>query len=498
MKSNIFTTLIVAVAASALTFLGMEYLTEDSPQEVVVQHVEQAPVKGAMYTVDEEGKVVPLDFEKTAAVAMESVVYIQSKVKNPMASRQQEMDPFRRFFEQEGFPFGNIQPQRRQQPQYSMGSGSGVIINENGYIVTNNHVIDKAAEIEVTLHDNRSYAAKVIGTDPTTDLALLQIQAENLQALPLVNSDDVNVGQWVMAVGNPFNLTSTATAGIVSAKARNLNINGDRYAVESFIQTDAAINRGNSGGALVNLEGGLVGINTALISPTGAYSGYGFAIPSNLVSKVIEDLLEYGAVQRGYLGVMIRDVNADLVKAEGLKINDGVYIDSVMTQSAAEAAGLQSGDVVVAVNDDAIKTTPELQERVARFRPGDELKLTVLRKQKEKDITVILQGADGDTEIAQAGVQFQKLGIEVQDLTEEQQQASGLESGVYVVEVQSGIISRATSMRPGFIITRINDQEVDSVEEFQEILSQLKGGALVEGRYEDMPGTYYYGFGLDS
>lgn len=495
MNKSILTTAVIAVFLSALTFYGLDYLNSDAePETVKIEHIDSQPVKGAMYSVDENGEVVPLDFQNTAAKVMESVVYIKSTIKRDQTSRQQQIDPFRRFFEREGSPFEDMFP---QEPQYGVGSGSGVIINDKGYIVTNNHVIDKATDIEVTLNDNRSMKAKVVGTDPNTDLALLQVKADDLKALPLVNSDDVNIGEWVMAVGNPFNLTSTVTAGIVSAKARNININSNRFAIESFIQTDAVINRGNSGGALVNLDGSLVGIPTAMMSPTGTYSGYGFAIPSNIVSKVVEDLLEYGTVRRGYLGVMIRDLNSNLAAENNIDINDGVYIDSVMAGSAAATAGLQSGDVVVSVEGRDIKTTPELQARIAQQRPGDKVKLTVLRDNRKKQFEVVLKNQYGKEEVVVQSGKMQKLGIQASDLTEEQKQEYGIEGGVYVEEIGSGIIARTTNMKDGFIITELNDRPVRNTEEFKVLLEKLQGGALVKGFYEELPGVYYYGFGVE-
>lgn len=496
MNKNILTTAIIAVLVSALTFWGLDYFTGDQSADTVkIQHVDSQPVKGAMYTVDDNGDVVPLDFQSTASKVMGSVVYIKSTVEREAPTRNQQMDPFRRFFERDGSPFGQMQP---NEPQFSIGSGSGVIINEKGYIVTNFHVIKDATDIEVTLPDNRSMKAKVIGTDPNTDLALLQIKADNLKALSFSNSDEVNVGQWVLAVGNPFNLTSTVTAGIVSATARNININRSRFAVESFIQTDAAINRGNSGGALVNLDGGLVGINTALMSPTGTYSGYGFAIPANIVSKVVEDLLEFGTVRRGYLGVMIRDLTSNLADEEGISVNDGVYIDSVVAGSAAEAAGLKSGDVVVAVEGSKVKTSSELQERVALHRPGDKVNLKVIRNGKEKEFIAELQGQYGETKIATAeSARLQKLGIQVADLTEEQKEELKLEGGVLVKDIESGVVSRYTNMNEGFIILEMNGQPVKNVEDFKNKLEKVEGGVLVAGVYEEIPGNYYYGFGLD-
>lgn len=499
MKTNLIWSAVIAVVASVGTFYGLsQWTTADQGPEVRIQKVDQVAAQQALYQVNPDGDLVPVDFEKTAAQVMPATVYIQSKIRQERP-QMQNMDPFRRFFERDGSPFFRQQPQQPREPQYGMGSGSGVIINEEGYIVTNHHVIDNAEEIEVTLSDNRKYKARLVGSDETTDLALLEIEADQLTALPLVNSDQVNVGQWVMAVGNPFNLTATVTAGIVSATARNININRNKFAIESFIQTDAAINRGNSGGALVNLQGGLIGINTALMSPTGTYSGYGFAIPSNIVSKVIEDLLEFGTVQRGYLGVQIRNVDGALARELDLDRPEGVYIDSVMQGSAAEEAGLLAEDVVTAIDDAEILTTPELQERVARYRPGDEIQLEILREGQVLTLPVTLKGAyDAESLAAVASPELSKLGIDIRDLTEEEKGQLNINGGAVIENIRGGIIRNNTQMMEGFVVMSINQETIRTAEDFQEKLTSTQGGILVEGRYLDRPGQYYYGFGLDS
>ena len=340
-----------------------------------IEHISKTPVHGTVFTLNEEKELIPLDFTAVAEQVMDAVVHIKSTQVVAQASPgprgyRQLPDPFGDLFGDFFRPHFRFEGPHPQIPNPSVGTGSGVIINSEGYIVTNNHVIAGASDIEVTLHDNRTYKAKVIGTDPSTDLALIQIKEKNLPTLPLVNSDDVRVGEWVLAVGNPLNLNSTVTAGIVSAKSRNINILQDQYAIESFIQTDAAINPGNSGGALVNLQGGLIGINTAIASPTGAYAGYGFAVPSNLVSKVVEDLLKHGVVQRGYLGVSIRGVDGSLAREKDLVVTRGVYVDSVMDKSAADEAGIKAGDVIKEINGYSVTTAPQLLEIIGRYRPG--------------------------------------------------------------------------------------------------------------------------------
>jgi serine protease Do len=342
MRKTVIYSGVVALLVSLLTIGAFLYLS-GKKENLKIQYVDKTPAVEAKYNDLGEARVASLDFTQTAAKVMDGVVHIKSTMTNLVGQQGGPSIPeeFRDFFQRF---FGQIPEQTEPVPQ--VGTGSGVIINENGYIVTNNHVVANASDIEVTLHDNRVFKAKVVGTDPTTDLALIRIKAEGLPTLPLANSNQVKVGEWVLAVGNPFNLNSTVTAGIISATGRNINILRDQYAIESFLQTDAAINPGNSGGALVNLDGGLVGINTAIASPTGAYSGYGFAVPSNIVNKVVEDLMKYGTVQRGYLGVGIRSVTAQLAEQENLDVVQGVYVDSLLVNSAAKAAGIKAGDVI--------------------------------------------------------------------------------------------------------------------------------------------------------
>lgn len=321
MKRNLVFSGIIALIVSMAT-LGVFSLVTRNSNTVRIEHISGTPSQSALYTLDENSKLVPLDFTQTAGKVVEGVVNIKS-TQIYSAGRSQEgniPDQFRDFFGDQFPQFfgprsrGNTPDNRSGNPPTRVGTGSGVIISEDGYIVTNNHVVADADDLEVTLHDNRTYKAVVVGTDPTTDLALIRIKEKGLVPVPFANSDAVKVGEWVLAVGNPFSLNSTVTAGIVSAKGRNINILKEQYAVENFIQTDAAINPGNSGGALVNLEGGLIGINTAIASPTGSYSGYGFAVPVNIVNKVVEDLIKYGVVQRGVLGIMIRSVDGNLAR----------------------------------------------------------------------------------------------------------------------------------------------------------------------------------------
>jgi len=368
----------------------------------------------------------------------------------------------------------------------AQSSGSGVIISDNGYIVTNNHVIEDANEIEVVLNDNRSYYGKIIGTDPTTDLALLKINATQLNFVPYGNSDQLKHGEWVLAVGNPFDLNSTVTAGIVSAKARNIGILRDKnnLQIESFIQTDAAVNPGNSGGALVNLKGELIGINTAIATPTGNYTGYSFAVPVSLVKKVMDDLLMYGEVQRGLLGIRIRDVDAQLAEATNLNVVNGVFVSDVNDHSAAEDAGIEQGDVIVAINDLPVNNVSELQELVARNRPGDEIKVTYLRNNKSAETNAILKDFEGNATVTEKTYNKVIEGAVFRDLTVEELEANEIKHGVKIETLQEGKWKEA-GIKEGFIITRIDKLAVANIRDLNNILENKTGGILVEGLYPD-------------
>jgi serine protease Do len=318
---------------------------------------------------------VPTDFSEAADKVMPAVVNVTAITRYEPRSRREQA--YMEFF---GVPEAN------------KGTGSGVIISNKGYMVTNNHVIEGATEVEVTLYDNRKYKAEVVGTDPSTDLAVLKVDAPDLPTVDMANSDDVKIGEWVLAVGNPFELNFTVTAGIISAKGRNINILGNRQrSIESFIQTDAAVNPGNSGGALVNAQGQLIGINTAIATPTGTYAGYSFAVPINLVKKVVSDLMEYGEVKRGYLGVYIQAVNSELAKNENLSVTEGVYVSELIEGGSAEAAGIKAGDVILKVDGNSTKSVPELQEQIGSRDPGDEVLVELQRSNERKKIKLKLK-----------------------------------------------------------------------------------------------------------
>ncbi len=506
MNKNYLISGLIALFVSAFSFTAIHYFSKHKTKSILVEHVNSTPSQTAVFTINEDGKTIPLDFQETAKDVLDAVVHIKSThiySGNTQPYQWRSIpDPFKDFFGDglgQKFFFESPSPNQSKQPKTKLGSGSGVIFSDDGYIITNNHVIAESDDIEVTLHDNRTFKARVVGTDPSTDLALLQIKAKDLPYVPFVDSDNVNIGQWVMAVGNPLGLNSTVTAGIVSAKGRNINILKEKYAVENFIQTDAAINPGNSGGALVNLEGGLIGINTAIASPTGTFAGYGFAIPSNIVSKVMEDLIEFGSVQRGVLGIMIKTIDGNFAKKNKLHVSEGVYVDSLLSHSAAGKAGIKKGDIIVKVNDNSIKTSPELQGEIAQFRPGDEIEISYIRNGKRKNTKVILNNRDGNTKLApdSASELERILGIEMIDLDKKMLNALNIDTGIKIEKVYPGKVKKHTQMQDGFIITHIDGEKVKDKENFFKTLKKKKGGVMLQGIYEDIPGEYYYAFGME-
>lgn len=482
---------LAGVLGSLSTIATFEFIKTDKPASML-EYSSKVPASPIAYKTDENGKTIPLDFTQTAEKVIPSVVYIRSTQESPRNQEFEQLpEGFREFFG----------PRGQQGP--SQSSGSGVIVNENGYIVTNNHVVQDADVVEVTLLDNRMYKAEVIGTDPDTDLALIKIEEKGLPAVAFVDSDKAKVGEWVLAIGNPFNLNSTVTAGIISAKGRSINIlnrntQEGNTAIESFIQTDAAINPGNSGGALVDLNGGLVGINTAIASPTGSYSGYGFAVPSNIVSKIVEDLTKYGVVQRGWLGVSIGSVNSQLVKEKDLHVNEGAYISAFAEKSSAKAAGLKEGDVITRIDEAPIHSSTALIEYIGRHRPGDKVNIVVNRNGKEITLPVTLTSRDGNTATIKPEEKsgFAALGLEVEDMDANVLKKLDIENGVRVKELGNGKLARYTDIREGFIITKVNDEPVKSVKDFNALLKKKKEGDLVilSGTYENLPREFNYAF----
>ena len=444
-----------------------------------------------------------LNFVAAAAAVTPAVVHVMTEyAAAPADQRQQQMDPFlRQFFGDQLEQFqGQMPPGHPQIPQGGgQGSGSGVIIAANGYIVTNNHVIDKASKIEVVLDDKRKFEAELVGADPNTDLAVLKVKADNLPFVKYGNSDDVKVGQWVLAVGNPFNLNSTVTAGIISAKGRNIGIlrSKDNMGIESFIQTDAVVNPGNSGGALVNLSGDLIGINSAIASHSGsgAFEGYAFAVPSSIASKVVDDLLKYKVVQRALLGVQIQEVDARLASEKKLNTLNGVYVQGLTAGSAAAQAGLKMGDIITQINGATVNTSSQLQEQVARFRPGDKIKVSFTRGGTPSEVLATLRNATGTTAVvreepASASIKYE--GATLSAVPTNEKAKLGLDGGAKISGIK-GSNFRETGMADGFIITRIDKNQVTKPADVRTYLDQAResSGALVEGVYPDGRKAYY-------
>ncbi len=449
-------------------------------QESIPVHLTRQPV------VNDEGCCN--DFTEAASKTIDDVVHIKTEF-------EEQVSPFGNFFDWRYF-FGNP-PKTEEEPV--IAEGSGVILSPDGYIVTNNHVIEKAKTIEVILNNNKSYKAKVIGADPSTDLALLKVDATDLPYITYGNSADLKVGQWVLAVGNPFNLTSTVTAGIVSATARNINILSSpdgNSPIESFIQTDAAVNRGNSGGALVNTQGQLVGIISAIASGTGYYAGYSFAIPVNIVKKVVSDLREYGVVQRALMGVQIRDIDNKLADKEGITDMNGVYVAGVTENGAAKAAGLKEGDIIKAINKTPVNNTSELLGIIGTERPGDKVSVTVDRDNKEKTFELTLRNVNGTTGIVKKEEinTVTMLGASFAPITDARKKDLGISHGVMVTAIQDGKLMDA-EIKQGFIITKIDKKDIDSVNDLEDALNHASGGILIEGIYPNGIKAYY-GIGL--
>ncbi len=461
-------------------------------------------------TIARESYVGLVDFRQAAKIATPCVVHVKSSYRPEKSFKEKEdgkefyyemPDFFDDFFKGDPF-FRRFEFRYPESPLYPREpietSGSAVIITDDGYIITNNHVVKDADKIEVTLYDRRSYEAVVKGTDPQTDLALIKIKEKGLQFIEFANSDNIEIGEWVVAVGNPFNLASTVTAGIVSAKARNINILKDQGAIESFIQTDAAVNPGNSGGALVNLEGKLIGINTAIATPTGVYAGYAFAIPSDIIKKVINDLLNYGKVQRGYLGITIRDLNSELSKELKIDRAIGVYVDSVLTDGAAKKAGIKEKDVIIEIDDIETSNAPKLQEIIARKKPGEKVKISLIRDGKKKEIIATLKNKQGNTELLkkESSEILNILGVELVELSSKDKKEYKVSNGVKVAKLFSGKLRKQTEIREGFVITKVNNKIIKSIADFISQMEGTTGGIMIEGRYLGDSFNYYYAFGM--
>lgn len=493
MKKIIGTVFIAVITSVATLGIAKKYFSNNDLMSVsqkipdlhTVNYIEpSANMDGGGYT----------NLENAAEISSKSVVHIKTemKAKNVQYNSPFGDDIFEQFFGRGGG--------RMYQQPLQRGSGSGVIISKDGYIVTNNHVVDGAEQVTVILNNKKNLIAKVVAKDASTDLAVLKVDESNLPYLTFGNSDDVKLGQWVLAVGYPLTLETTVTAGIVSAKYRNLGINqqnGNSTAIESFIQTDAAVNPGNSGGALVNSTGELIGINSAIASPTGSYAGYSFAIPSNIVKKIVGDMIDFGNVQRAYLGVSyinLKDATSEDIDKYNLDKIDGVYIREVMNDGSAKEAGLKAGDYITKIGDKDIKTGPQMLEKIAQYRPGDQVNIEYVRNGNTYNTSAKLKNIVGNTSLVKSTtVSTEKLGISVRDLTKQELQNLRLKNGVFITNINSnGLIATQTRMRKSFVITQVNDKNVTSTNELEKILANDEKEYQISGMYPGFNSTYIY------
>ncbi|NLO71244.1 MAG: Do family serine endopeptidase [Porphyromonadaceae bacterium] len=479
-RTSLFMVLLI-IAVSAATSWATTFIQNKNYGVEFIETTNQSNQQEIKARFANAQRAFETDFTVAAELSVHAVVHVKTKAVRQQRQNDFFSDPFFEFF------FGPQQrgqrnPQQQQNPGEAvpLGAGSGVIISNDGYVVTNNHVIDGASEIEITLNDKRSFKAKLIGTDPSTDIALLKVDGKDLPYISFGDSDNIKVGEWVLAVGNPFNLTSTVTAGIVSAKARNLGIIGtDRYgrrteklSIESFIQTDAAINPGNSGGALVNTKGELVGINTAIASQTGSYAGYGFAVPTSIVKKVVTDLREHGVVQRALLGVSIGDITTEVAKEKNIKVLNGALVADVVSGGAAEKAGIKADDVINEVNGVKVNSTAELQEQVSRYRPGDKITLGFVRNNKQMKVNVTLMNAEGTMDVVSTNKFQQDLGVQLKPISDTVKEALGIDTGLEVV-TSSGKF-REQGIQQGYIILKINNRNMASVKDFENVYNDAQ------------------------
>ena len=455
--------------------------TEQEPVSQVEQ-VQQPTVQRAAFLPTQNTP----DFVDAAENSVNAVVHIMTKV-------VRQSTTYNDFF---GALLGQLYGYPGQTRNNTMVAyGSGVVLTPDGYIVTNNHVVDGADEVEVTFNNKVKKTATVIGTDPTTDLALIKVEASDLDYLIFGDSDQVRIGEWVLAVGNPFNLTSTVTAGIVSAKARNLSILGEGTSVESFIQTDAAVNPGNSGGALVNTKGELIGINAAIASHTGSYEGYSFAIPSNIVRKVVDDLLLYGTTQRGYLGVQIAELTQELAEKEGLENIEGVYVGGVTDGGAAKQAGMKAGDVITSINGKAVNSTTQLRESVGQYRPGDKVDVEVNRNGKHHHYELTLLNEAGNVDMVRSGDSFYnaEFGLMLQSVNQNEMSRLNIRNGLKIVEIREGRFMNS-GVPVDFVITKVNGYAVNNKTDLESALQNNRSRrTTIEGVYPNgMMGSFFY------
>ena len=483
MNKNMLT-IIASVLLSGLTAFGI--VKANQPEEQQTPATTTYSIDGSAYrTVNLAQDNYP-DFTYAAESAVDAVVFVKVTIKS---TQQYYIDPFFKFF------FGDQIPQAQEREQ--QGSGSGVIIRQDGYIVTNNHVVQGATKIEVTLNNNKTYEARVVGTDPATDVALIKIDAEGLPIVPIGDSDKLRLGEWVLAIGSPLGeqLRGTITAGIVSAKGRSMPNTTGEFKIESFIQTDAAVNPGNSGGALVNKAGELVGINTAIVSQTGAYSGYSFAVPSNIVKKIVGDLIDFGSVKRAKLGVAMSPVTEKIAEEMKLSSLDGVYINEVSKGGAADKAGIKAGDILLAVDSTVIKSPSALQEKVNSFHPGDKAAVKVIRDGKEKVLEVIFQDSEQITGTVTEDGTTAFYGGLLGEPSKDKLSALGIKKGVEIVSAGNGKLAKAGAI-DGTIILYVNDQPVSKPRDVVDIAYRSKRAIYIEGI--DATGkSVFFGFAKD-
>ncbi|MFA6150371.1 MAG: trypsin-like peptidase domain-containing protein [Chitinophagaceae bacterium] len=485
MKNNLIPVILTAALTSVGTLFAVKNLTKND--NVIWEGKTQLPVNYVNYNDNAAGGVIkapPIDFRNAAESSVKAVVHIKTTINSRTVMAR---DPFAEFF-------GDNNLRQYRTPE-QMGSGSGVVISPDGYIVTNNHVVSGADVVTVTFNDRNSVQAKVIGTDPSTDLAVIKIDQQNLPFMEFGNSDDVHLGEWVLAVGYPLSLDATVTAGIVSAKGRSIGINStkSRSAIESFIQTDAAVNPGNSGGPLVNTTGQLIGINSAIASMTGSYAGYSYAIPANIVKKATADIIQYGTVQRGYLGIEPRDyknASAAEIKQFNLMETEGVYVANVSPKGGALAAGIAKGDFIVAVNNIPVSTIPQLNEQVSRYKPGDHVNVTYLRSDRKVVVDVELKNINGNTEVVKEKAATPLMGAVLREMNDGEKKKFETKSGVVVSDVGSGILAKS-NMKNGFVITGVNGNPVNAPADVDKALAN---GEMIqlEGFYPGRNGMYYY------
>ena len=460
---KVFGTILIAIVGGLIAIFAYTLFLERPADPVITEKNDSQLVRFA--NLPQDFSAAEFDFTFAAENTVHGVVHVKTVTERSSSYR----NPLYEFF------YGD---RYRRDPEPMLGYGSGVMISEDGYIVTNNHVIDGSDEIEVTLNDKRVFEAEIVGRDPSTDIALIRIKAKNLPYIKYGDSDDLKLGQWVLAVGNPFNLTSTVTAGIISAKGRNLGLLPDEFRIESFIQTDAALNRGNSGGALVTLGGEFVGLTTAIISPTGGYAGNSFAIPVNIVKKIVKDLEEFGEVQRAILGVTIDDVTAELAEEKNLDKIEGVYINGVREGGAAREAGIKEGDVVLSVNDVNVNSVAELQEQVNKFRPNDKVNVIIKRDNKKKPFEVVLRNTRGSTEIVRSDDLV--MGADFDELTDDEREKFNISNGVKVTEIGDGFLSDL-GLKSGSVITNINGNTIRRVSDVKDLLGGGRTLYSIEG-----------------